>query len=148
MTFNQIRYFLEVARCLNFSTASRRLFMTQPALGRQITALEAELNMQLFRRSTHGLHLTPAGVYLQKQWGEEMERFDGYVEQARKISEGYSGKLVIGILEGIDVSLFLSDIITEFEKMYPNIRLQLKRYGFRTLREQLYNHELDRKSVV
>ena len=63
MTFNHIYYFLECAKCLNFSEAARNLFMTQPALGRQITALEKELNMQLFFRSTHGMKLTPAGKF-------------------------------------------------------------------------------------
>lgn len=143
MTINQIRYFLEVASCLNFSAASRHLYMTQPALGRQITALETELNMQLFHRPTHGLRLTPAGIYLQKQWSEMMDLFNDSVVQAGKISEGYSGKLVIGILDGINVTLFLTDIVSSFEEKYPNIRLQLKHLGFRELREQLFRQELD-----
>lgn len=143
MTINQIRYFLEVAACLNFSEASRRLFMTQPALGRQITALETELNMQLFHRSTHGLKMTPAGIYLQKQWRELIENFDKSVEDAGKISAGYSGKLAIGVLEGINISLFLTDLVAEFEEKYPNIRLSLQRCGFRELRERLFRRELD-----
>lgn len=143
MTINQIRYFLEVAKCLNFSTASRRLFMTQPALGRQITALETELNMQLFHRSTHGLRLTPAGEYLQKRWSEEMELFDDSILQAKRISEGYNGTLSVGILEGINTDVFLADVIACYEKRYPNIRLRLKRGGFRELREQLYGKSLD-----
>ena len=48
MTFTQINYFIQVARCLNFTEAAARLYVTQPTLSRQITAIETELNMQLF----------------------------------------------------------------------------------------------------
>ena len=43
MTFNQIKYFLTVAECLSFTEAAKRLFITQPALSRQIGAMEEEL---------------------------------------------------------------------------------------------------------
>ena len=72
MTYNQIRYFLKVAEELNFLKAAEKLYMTQPALGRQITALEKELNLQLLIRSTHGMKLTPAGKYFQKEWKKQL----------------------------------------------------------------------------
>ncbi|MCD8364262.1 MAG: LysR family transcriptional regulator [Clostridiales bacterium] len=40
MTFNQIRYFITVAECLSFTEAAKCLFLTQPALSRQISAME------------------------------------------------------------------------------------------------------------
>lgn len=50
MIFYMYRIFLTAARCLNFTEAAQQLFITQPALSQQITAIEAELNMQLFIR--------------------------------------------------------------------------------------------------
>ncbi|MCI6018900.1 MAG: LysR family transcriptional regulator [Clostridiales bacterium] len=44
----QIKYFLTAARCMNFTEAAKQLYITQPALSQQITAIESELNMQLF----------------------------------------------------------------------------------------------------
>ena len=64
MTLTQIKYFIEVAKCLNFSEAAEHLFITQPALSRQITAIETELNMQLFIRGSKKLSLTPSGQLL------------------------------------------------------------------------------------
>ena len=48
MTITQIKYFITTAKCLNFTKAASQLYITQPALSRQIAAIEAELNMQLF----------------------------------------------------------------------------------------------------
>ena len=41
MTFNQIKYFVTVAECLSFTEAAKCLFITQPALSRQIASMEA-----------------------------------------------------------------------------------------------------------
>lgn len=71
MTLVQIRYFLEVARCKNISEAEKHLFITQPTLGRQLTAIESELNMQLMIRSNKGIQLTPAGIVLQEEFFKE-----------------------------------------------------------------------------
>lgn len=143
MTLNQIRYFLEVAEQLNISRAAQNLYITQPALGRQITALEDELNMQLFRRSTRKLTLTPAGAYLYKQWSDHIQSIDNTIIQAKKINAGYSGTITLGILEDIDLSLFFADILLTFEKQYPNIQIKLRQYSFGDLRKKLFQQELD-----
>ena len=143
MTVNQIQYFLEVANTLNFSEAARLLYMTQPALGRQITALESELNMQLFYRSTHGLKLTPSGLYLANKWTQLMEGLDASILHAHQINRGYDSELKIGILEGVNASLFLGEPLSIFEKSFPNVKLCLKRYGFRELRKKLNEKKLD-----
>lgn len=60
MTITQIKYFITTAKCLNFTKAASQLYITQPALSRQIAAIEAELNMQLFVRNNRTVKLTPA----------------------------------------------------------------------------------------
>ena len=61
MTFNQIKYFVTVAECLSFTEAAKCLFITQPALSRQINAMEEELGTKLFIRDKKRLKLTPGG---------------------------------------------------------------------------------------
>src|SRR5687767_2230520 len=56
-----LRAFVAVAEELNFSRAAERLFVSQPALSRQIRALERLLGCDLLRRSTHRVELTLAG---------------------------------------------------------------------------------------
>ena len=59
-----LRAFVAVAEELNFNRAAARLYLSQPALSRQIRALERLLGCEVLRRSTHRVELTVAGSAL------------------------------------------------------------------------------------
>lgn len=143
MTLTQISYFLEVAKCLNFTEAAKHLYITQPTLSRQITAIESELNMQLFIRSQKSLKLTPGGIILREELGKMMEDYQKILEKAERASQGLSGSLRIGVLEGHGISEILPDVLEYFEKSYPNIKIYLGCYSYRKLVDLLYRKELD-----
>ncbi len=66
MEFRQLRYFLAVCEAGSLLKASARLHVAQPALGQQVAALEQELGVALFERSSRGMSLTEAGrVFLE-----------------------------------------------------------------------------------
>jgi DNA-binding transcriptional LysR family regulator len=56
-----LRYFTAVARELNFTRAAERLYLSQPALSKQIRSLERQLGVTLFDRETDGVRLTGPG---------------------------------------------------------------------------------------
>ena len=61
---NQIRYFLALVSTKNYTRAAQALYITQPTLSQQISAIEKELDTKLFERSRHKVELTPAGKAL------------------------------------------------------------------------------------
>src|SRR5919108_4430370 len=59
-----LRYFVAVARELSFTRAAEELYVSQPALSKQIRALERQLRVDLFERTSGGVRLTRAGTEL------------------------------------------------------------------------------------
>lgn len=59
-----LRYFVSVAEELHFTRAADRLFVSQPALSKQIGMLERQLGARLFERGRDGVRLTPVGTAL------------------------------------------------------------------------------------
>jgi DNA-binding MarR family transcriptional regulator len=67
MELRQLRYFVAVAEAGNTSRAAQKLFLTQPALSRQIKSLEDEIGQCVLERSAHSIRLTPAGEALLRE---------------------------------------------------------------------------------
>jgi DNA-binding transcriptional LysR family regulator len=61
MELRHLRYFVAVGQALNFTKAAMRLHLAQPALSRQVSDLEDELGVNLLKRTSHGVLLTPEG---------------------------------------------------------------------------------------
>lgn len=74
MNDHQLLCFLTVSRTLNFTTAARELYCTQPALSYQIRSLEKELDLALFERSTTRVALTEAGPGLCAAGGGDLSQ--------------------------------------------------------------------------
>jgi monoterpene epsilon-lactone hydrolase len=80
-----LRSFVAVAEELNFSRAAERLFVTQPALSRQIRQLERLIGVELFLRSTHRVELTVAGEALLQRARPMLTDLDDAVVRTRAV---------------------------------------------------------------
>ena len=83
MELRQLRYFVAVADTGNISRAAQKIFLTQPALSRQIKALEEEIGQCLLERKAHSIRLTPAGEAMLREARELLQHANGAVERVR-----------------------------------------------------------------
>lgn len=143
MNMKQVEYFFSVAECLSFSEAAKRLYMTQPALGRQIRALEEELGLTLFVRGKRALQLTPGGKVLYAELGEWIRDYNGILEKARLANSAIENKLDIGILEGHQLGSLFTVIYDYYRNQNPQIQVTTHRSSFSPLIEQLYQGDVD-----
>ena len=138
----QIEYFLAVARYLNFTEAAKSLYISQPALSKQIAILENEIGVQLLFRTRRSVRLTPAGAVLFQELETIATQIENAIDKARQPVIGENSVLTIGCLEAMGTP-FLPALIKEFRQHYPGIRLIFERHSFKPLREKFFRGELD-----
>lgn len=139
----QIKYFLTAARCLNFTEAAKQLYITQPALSQQISAMEKELNMQLFVRNKGKVYLTPAAVILMHDLPKYEKLYVDIIERAKIANEGSSGILNIGFMEGQCMPEHVLERFFDFRKEHPNIAIEVCCKSFGELKRMLAEDEVD-----
>lgn len=117
-------YFREVARALHFRRAAESLAVAQPALSRQIAQLEIALGAALFTRSKRKVELTAAGRTLLERVEPLLRGLNGIPGELRALSEGQTGQVKIAFT-GLAMATVLPDILREFHRRFPGIRLEL-----------------------
>ena len=80
MDIRPLRYFIAVAEHLNFTVASKELFVAQPAVSQQIALLEKKLGVKLFLRDKHSVQLTNAGAVFLKDAKEIIKKLEESIE--------------------------------------------------------------------
>ena len=93
MELRHLRAFVAVAEELNFSRAATRLYVSQPALSRQIRALERLIGCDLLRRSTHRVELTVAGEALLERSRTLLSEVDDAIAATRSVGGELDGRL-------------------------------------------------------
>ena len=122
--WNRARAFLITAEEGSLSAAARALGMTQPTLGRQVTALEEELGVILFERAGQGLVLTPNGVELLDHVREMGEAASQVSLAANGQSQNVEGNVCISVSEVYAVYI-LPPIIAKLRQMEPKINIEI-----------------------
>src|SRR5712672_9437 len=124
MELRHLRYFVAVAEALNFTKASARLRVAQPALSRQMTDLEDELGVDLMKRSPRGVTLTPEGKLFLDEVRELLKRADESVEKVRALARGEYGELHVGYAPSPTVEI-LPPALAAFQKAVPRVKVLL-----------------------
>lgn len=117
-------YFREVARHLHFRKAAESLAIAQPALSRQVAQLEQALGTRLLNRSSRRVELTPAGAALVERIEPVLSTLSRFPAELAAVAEGRVGRLRVGFT-GLAMATVLPDIVREFHRGFPGIRLEL-----------------------
>ena len=140
MELRQLRYFVAVAEEGNISRAAKRIFLTQPALSRQIKVLEDEIGQCLLERQAHSVRLTPVGEALLREARELLQHAEQVLERVRvagrglRLRAGYAPSLAAGML---------SAAVENFTQTHPNARVELFDLSTKEMLAGLESGQLD-----
>jgi DNA-binding transcriptional LysR family regulator len=126
MEMHQIRYFLAVARALNFTRAAEECNVAQPSLTRAIRQLEGELGGDLFRRERPHAQLTELGNRMLPLLRQCYESALSARALAQAIKKGEVGSLRLAISSSIDPALVTPHVV-ELGKLFTGLDLKLLR---------------------
>ena len=141
MQLYYLHYFKVVAETGNLSRAAELLNVSQPAVSKAISNLEAELGISLFERSKRRMQLSEAGAGYYRHIArafEDIEAGSRYIE-ALKLNTG--NRITIGTT----LSEILSPLLKRYHEVYPDSKLEISQHVYEpeTLKEQLRRGSLD-----
>jgi len=120
-----------------------RLRIAQPPLTRHIAALESDLGIRLFERSTRAVQLTPAGALFLEHARSVIHAVDEAEATARKMAQGMVGRVVIGYASSIPMSDAFSNIIRKVSRSMPEVELAFREVSTASQRQQISGGTMD-----
>src|SRR5882757_6421890 len=125
-----LRYFVAVAEELHFTRAAERLFVSQPALSKQVRALERQLGAPLFLRDRQGVSLTPAGAALLPHARRVLETWDQAWEAVEAAKAVQRSTLVVGMSTSPGRGGLLPAVRSRFTEACPSATVRLRQVSW------------------
>jgi DNA-binding transcriptional LysR family regulator len=120
-----LRYFTVVAEEGNLTRAAERLFVSQPALTKQIRQLESQMGVRLFTRSRAGMTLTAAGQALAARTPAVLAGWDHALREAKSAASQAARVLRVGFLAGA-ANEATQEILADFAGRRPGWRVEMR----------------------
>lgn len=141
MNIDSLKCFILVAESLSFARAAEAMYKSQPAVTKQINALEEELGVSLFTRSTRYVELTPAGMSFYKDAKNIVLNTQMAIDRARQhntnehfISIGLSNPTAL---------FYLSPILSRLREECPEIRPNIQVLSYKIILNLFTDNKLD-----
>ena len=141
MELRQLECFAAVARHRHFTRASVEVQIAQPALSRQIRRLEAELEVELFRRTTRRVELTEAGELLLGRANRILAEAAAARQEVSELTGLLRGRIDLGSLPL--VSLGVPAMLEEFRRDHEGVGFHLHEQAIDVILAKLRRDELD-----
>jgi DNA-binding transcriptional LysR family regulator len=141
MELYPLKVLLTVADEKSFSRAAEKLLRTQPAISLAIQKLESDLEEKLIDRSGKDLLLTDAGQIVY-DYARRFENLEGELDNAlAELRDNSAGRLVVGANES--TSLYLLGHIERYRRLYPKVKVQVRRSLSSRIPAELIDGELE-----
>jgi len=142
MELYQIRYFLALAETLNFTRASERSFVSQPALTKAIQRLEEAIGGRLFDRTKNSVQLTELGQAMLPNFRQIYDSANHARDQARRLTRDRHDMVRVGVMCTIDFHQVLPGFI-ESQQGRNEITLSFHEGNLEALTDALDQGEVD-----
>ncbi|TPG49067.1 LysR substrate-binding domain-containing protein [Sphingomonas glacialis] len=143
MELRHLRYFVGVAEELHFARAAARLGISQPPLSQQIAALEQELGVRLFDRTSRSVCLTAAGTAFLSEARATLAQADRAIHVAHRAARGEGGQLNLGFNASAPFVPQIAKAIFDYRQAYPDVKLALTELAGCMQPNALSEHALD-----
>ena len=141
MSILGLSYFLVAAEEMNFTSAAKRLYITQQSLSNHIRRLEEDYQVTLFNRKPR-LSLTPEGSRMVK-YATRIVRLERVMSaEFADMNQAARGVLSLGISR-MRARHFFQELWTEYKKQFPNIEIYLTEGSAQTLEKHVISHKVD-----
>ncbi len=137
-----VRYVLAVAETLHFGRASDRVLVSQPSLSRQVRALEREIGVTLFDRTSRRVTLTAAGAAFVPVAQRALELLELGGERARESARGQLGQLRLGFVATAAIDV-LPRVLTLHRARRPQVSVILSECATAEQMQLLLTGDLD-----
>ncbi|WP_414945192.1 LysR family transcriptional regulator [Amycolatopsis sp. cmx-11-32] len=128
-TVHQLRMFLVLAEELHFGRAAARLYMSQPALSRQLSALERRLGVELVSRTSRSTSITAAGLAILPDARMVVHAVRRLQRLAGEHTRGLAGRVVIGTVGAEATMAHTVAILDEVRRRHPALELDVRLLG-------------------
>ena len=142
MDIQQLKAFYKVARLHSFSKAAKELYLSQPAVSRQISSLEAEIGLPLFVRMANDICLTDPGRKLMVNAEEIIQTFEKATRTIQDLQDLRQGTVTVAAPSFLS-NYFLPRFAGEFHRRYPSLQLQILSYPNAELPKLLARGQID-----
>lgn len=142
LDLKSLKCFVVLAEELHFGRAAERLHISQPPLSLKIRALEAELGLQLFQRSSRRVELTHSGQILVAEARRVLADAEQMVRLASALELGEAGTLAIGFNALLAYRL-MPQLVSTFSERFPQVKITLHEMVSSEQVTALLEHQID-----
>ena len=141
-SLRQLRYFIVLAKELNFTRAAEACFVGQSTLSAGLKELEESLGVRLVERDRQNVSITPIGLEVLERAKAILAASEDLVEYANTTAKPMSSVIRLGVIPTI-APFLLPNVLPDIRRTFPDLKIALREDLSANLLSRLSDHQLD-----